>query len=333
MPNVEAAGYYRSRYDGKALAALQPVFASSLSVRERVLMANDVAAQAEQGTLPLADVFKLVPAFLADEDLRVFARGANLLFLSNPRELPESERAAFGRAVMKLLGARAKTVGWAPKDGEDPEMATVRPMLLGLVARHGGDKTVIAAARALADKWLVDRKAVAPDMVQPVLMMAAFGEDPRFFDKLVGEARKVSDRRERTLLLGTLGVFRAPALNQRALSLLVGKEFDLRDKIQIAYRSLFDRVNRETTWPFVKKHFDGLAAKMREDEVMQFFGGVPNAFCDEKHRQDVTAFLMPRAKQHPGAPHALEDALESARTCEVALTRNRPAISAFLKQF
>ncbi|MDB4967386.1 MAG: Membrane alanine aminopeptidase [Myxococcales bacterium] len=333
MPNVEAAGYYHSRYDGRALAALEPVFASSLTVRERVMMAADVAAEAEQGTLPLGDAFKLVPSFLRDEDLRVFDKGVSLLFLTNPRELGDSERAAFGRAVVKLVGARARTVGWAPKDGEDPAMASVRPMLLSLVARYGGDSSVIAEARALADKWIADRKAVAPDMVQPVLMMAAYGEDPKLFDRLVAEARKVSDRRERTLLLGTLGVFRSPSLSQRALALLPGKEFDLRDTMQIAYRSIYDRVNRETTWSFLKKHFDALTAKMREDEAMWFFGGVPNAFCDEKHRKDVDAFLTPRAKTHTGAPHALEDALESARTCELALARNRPAISAFLKQF
>ena len=76
-----------------------------------------------------------------------------------------------------------------------------------------------------------------------------------------------------------------------------------------------------------------MTAKMRGDEAMGFFGGAPNAFCDEKHRKDVDAFLTPRAKSHTGAPHALEDALESARTCEVTLARNRAAIGAFLKQF
>jgi aminopeptidase N len=333
MPNEEGAGYYHARYDNKSLAALAPVLASALTVRERVQMAADAAALAEQGTLPLPDALALVKPFLADDDLRVFARGVGLLHLVNPRELDADERAAFGRAVKKLLGPRASTVGWAPRDGEDAAMSSVRPMLLRMMARYGGDQAIVAEARKLAERWFVDRKAVAPDMVGPVLAIATETNDPKYFEALLREARKVKDRRERNMMLGTLGSFRAPALNRRALQILMGKEFDLRDKVQIVYRSMFDRETREATWTFLKLHWDGLAARMREDEAMWLFGGVPNAFCDEKHRRDVETFLAPRAKTHPGAPHALEDALESVRTCEVALARNRAYIDEFLNQF
>jgi hypothetical protein len=66
---------------------------------------------------------------------------------------------------------------------------------------------------------------------------------------------------------------------------------------------------------------------------MWLFGGVPGAFCDEAHRRDVAAFLTPRAQKHAGAPHALDDALEGARTCELTLARNRAAIAKFLARF
>jgi hypothetical protein len=333
VPNEDAAGYYHSKYDARSLGALVGAFGSALTVRERVQMASDVEALAAQGTLPLGDALGLVDTFLADADPRVFADGVDLLHLVEPRELPEALLPAFGRAVEKLLGARARSVGWAPRDGEDPEMSHVRPLLLALVARHAGDKTIVAEARALAERWFADRKAVAPDMVGPVLHFAALSGDPIYFDRLLTEARRTHDRRERGLLLGALGSFKPAALNQRALAIVAGKEFDLREAMPIAWSSMFDRRTREPTWAFLKQHWDGLTARMREDEVMWLYGSVPGAFCDEAHRRDVEAFLRPRARKHAGAPHALDDALEGARTCELTLARNRDAIAKFLARF
>jgi len=333
LANADAAGYYHVRYDRAQLAALTPVFATALTVRERTHLAADVAAEVEQGTLPLGDALALLPAFLGDGDLRVFSRGVGLLFLLNPRELDDREYAAFGRAVTKLLGARARTVGWAPKEGEDPEMSTVRPELLSLMARVAHDTRIVGEARALAERWLKDRRAVAPDMVGPVLGMAAMSDDGKLFDRILDEARHVQDRRERSILLGTLGAFPSAALRARALAIVTGSEFDQREALGILYRELFDRESREPTWSWLQTHFDAILGKMREDDAMRLIGSVPQAFCDERHRAAAESFLGPRAKSHPGAPHQLDEGLEGVRACALSWTRNKPAIDAFLAKY
>ena len=333
MANADAAGYYHVRYDAASLHALEPVFATALTVRERMHLSADVAAEVEQGTLPLGDALALLPSFLGDADLRVFRHGVDLLYLVNPRELDDKQYAAFGRAVAKLLGARARTVGWAPKAGEDPEMASVRPELLGMMARIAKDTRVVAEARRLAERWLKDRRAVAPDMVAPVLSMAAMSNDAKLFDRMLDEARHVQDRRERAILLGTLGSFHAPALRERALALVSGGELDQRETIGIVYRALFDRESREPTWKWLQTHFDGILAKMRDDDAMRLIGSVPQAFCDEPHRAAAEAFLSPRAKTHAGAPHLLDEGLEAVHACSLAWQRNKPAIDAFLAKY
>ena len=333
VANADAAGYYHVRYDAASLKALQPVFGSALTVKERMHLAADVAAEVEQGTLPLGDALALLPTFLGDADLRVFAKGASFLFLLNPRELDDKGTAAFGRAVAKLLGPHTRTVGWAPKPGEDPEMARLRPQLLMFAARYAHDKGVVAEAKKLAERWLRDRRAVAPDMVQPVLTIAALSNDPKLFDRILDEARHVKDRRERSMLIGTLGGFYAPALQARALATITGSDFDLRESIGVLYQALFAREVREATWAWLQQHFDGIVGKMREDDAMHLFQGIPRAFCDDTHRAAAEAFLRPRAKTHPGAPHELEKGLEGVRECAAAWTRNKPAIDAFLAKY
>jgi alanyl aminopeptidase len=212
-------------------------------------------------------------------------------------------------------------------------MAYTRPMLLRLLAHGGHDRAIVAEAQKRAGRWLRDRGAVPPDMVEAVLAIAALGDDPQFFDRLLAEARKVKDRNERTMILGTLGGFRAAVLHRRALELVLGKEFDLRDSIRILYRSLFAPETRDASWRFLLEQFDTLVARMREDEAMWLFGSAPRAFCNASHRAEAETFLGTRAKAHPGAPHALEEALDSVKACETSLARNRAAIEAFLKQY
>ncbi len=333
--NEDGAGYYHSRLDAPTLAVLRPQFATALTPRERAQLAADVAAESAQGTLGLGAALDLLPSLLADPDLRVYQHGVNLLWALHPRELGGEQLAAFGRAVAKLLGPRARTVGWAPGKDEDPEMTNVRPMLLAMMARFAHDPAVQAQARSRAADWLTDHKKVAPDMVTTALHLSAQNGGAQYFDKLLTAARTTTDRRERTLLLSALGSFVEPTLHQRALTLIVGQEFDLRDSIGIVYRALFTpgRETREAAWIFLQRHFDTISARMRDDESLPLFRSLPESFCDAAHRRQIETFLTPRAKQHAGAAQALADGLAAARTCEAALARNRDAITAFLSRF
>jgi aminopeptidase N len=331
--NADGAGYYRVRYDAASLASLRGPFTTALTVKERMGLAADVAAEVQEGALPIGDALALLPAFLADSDVRVFDHGLDLMYLVKPRELDDNELAAFGRAVTKLLGARAKTIGWAPVAGEDPETATARDRLLSMMAWEARDRAVIAKGHELTLRWLHDRRAIAPDLQWVVLSIGAASDDPKLFDAMLAEARRVSDRRERGLLLGTLGQFRAPELRQRALALFDDKQLDQRELRGLVARMIYDRVSREPAWQWLQQHFDAIIGKMREDEAMWLFKSVPQAFCDEKHRAEAEAFLGARAQAHPGAAHTLAEALEEVKACTATRERDRAAVSAFLAQY
>lgn len=212
-------------------------------------------------------------------------------------------------------------------------MANVRPMLLGMMARFGRDPAITAQARANLTAWLADHTAVAPDLVGATLRISALSGDAALFDELLTAARKTPERRERALLLGSLGAFLDPQLNQRALALILSKEFDRRDTLSILQQALSVRETREAAWTFLQQHFEEIVPGMREDERLQLFSAAPAVFCDPAHRQQIESVLTPRAAEHAGAPQALANGLGTARTCETALARNRAAITAFLAKY
>jgi aminopeptidase N len=330
LPNAGAAGYFRAAYDGASLRALLPVFAAKLDVRERVRVGSDVSAQAEQGSLPLGDALTLLPALLGDPDLRPFRGGVGMLGLMHADEQPAAQQKAYGRLVQKLLLPKARAAGWAPKDGEDPAMTQVRPMLWRISARWVDDKDDNAEARRLADAWLADRKAVAPDMAETVVDLAARHGDAAFFDKLLAEAKKTSDRRERGQMLSSLGMFLDGKLLERALALTLAPDLDLRETLRVLEGALFEPRTREATWTFLKANWESIVGRMRADDAMGLVREIPHAFCDEAHRKDITAFFATRAQKLPGAAHVLANSLETTDVCIAAVKRGRPAVEKLL---
>jgi alanyl aminopeptidase len=312
------------------------VFATKLDVRERMRTAQDVAALAEQGALPLGDALPLVPTLLADADLRPVRTGVAMLRLLHPDEQPAAQQKAYGRLVAKLLASKARAAGWAPRAGEDPMMTELRPILWQTTARWTDDAaaaTIGAEARRLAEAWLADRKAVAPDMVQTALVLSARYGNGAWYERLVVEAMKVSDRRERTQLMAALGMFREDQVRARALALLLDPQIDLRDSLSVLAGSWFDPAGRDAAWEFLKMHWDALTPRLRADETMGLVGEVPFAFCDEKHRKEVAEFFGPRVAKHPGAPHVLAEALERVDVCTAAVKRGRGAVESFLAAY
>jgi alanyl aminopeptidase len=298
-----------------------------------VLLADDTAALAEEGSVPLGDALALQPAFLADPELPVFRRGLALFFLLHRAQLDDKGRAAFDRAVKKLVGPRAATLGLVARADEDPELPVTREATFTLLGRVAGDAKLVKEARAAVERWLGDRKSLSPDLVDVLLQIAAGDGDAAWFERILAEARRARDLHERGQLLRALGAFRDPALAERALGLVRGHEFDLRESIDILYLQFSDRVTRPAAWRGLKANWDGIVSRMRDDESLWLIRFIAGSSCDGAERDDLARFLGERAKSRMGAPQALRTGLDRADACIAAVARNGGAVSEFLSRF
>ncbi len=130
-------------------------------------------------------------------------------------------RSSLRGSAATTVHARGLWVGFRAK-ATRPELLRLRETALPLVAERGRDAALARAAQRLAQRWLIHRKAVAPDTRRIVLVTAArtIGADaPRLFDALLVIARSGKDRNERDDVFAALGSFRDPALLARAMAL------------------------------------------------------------------------------------------------------------------
>lgn len=332
LPNAGGNGYYRSTYDGAQLNRLLR-HEDALTLPERSSLLSDVGAAANQGTLPLDDALALVPALSHTQDRFVMRGLFGLLGVLRRDTLSPEQRVRYERFLRKTFGERAKALGWQPRPGEDANARNLRQMMLGIAAGSGDDPALASQARKLAEAWLVDRKAVDPDVLGTVLDVAARHGDRALFDRFLAEARKTQDREERSDLFFALGSFREPSLARAALELLRSGEFDLRDVNPVLMRALGSMDNRELAWEFLRENFDALSPKMRDDGVDGLLRTLGKLFCDEAHREQVAEFFTPRAQKFDGAPRVLAHSLEEIDLCAAAQKRNAASVARFLERY
>ena len=334
MMNENAAGYYRSSYSPEALSRLLEKEAKSLTDAERMAVVADTAALVETGTLLLGDALKLVPAMLKGAGRHTISSSLEIVGDVHRELLSDELRAKYAKYIRKLYGDRAKALGWTPKPGESDDVRLLRRQVLGIVTVGGEDAALQKEARGLVLKWLDDRSAISPDMVQTALFAAVKAKDAKdkeLWARLLAKAKELKDRRERSEILRVLGAFKDPALTKQALDLLLGTEFDLRDSSGLLYGALFDLEMTGLAYDFLKKNFDALTSRMRSDESMQLLT-VPQVYCDEAHRADAEAFFPERAKKIDGGPRVLSNALEELGLCIAKQKLNQKSIEEFLKK-
>src|SRR5262249_24099085 len=158
----------------------------------------------------------------------------------------------YRRLIAKLYGARAHQLGWQPKEGEDDDTRLLRSQLVSTVAEDAEDKALLAEARKLAEAWLSDRKAIAPDMVSSVLGAAAYAGDRALWEKLHAAAKVEKDRRERGRLLSAMSGFRDPSIVQENFKIALSDEFDPRESLTLIYGAGGDPRTRQMAWDFVR---------------------------------------------------------------------------------
>jgi alanyl aminopeptidase len=330
LPNEAELGYYRLRLQPGVLQPLLAHAQAALTVGERVGLIGDLSAMVAAGALPRSAALATVGELAHDKSRHLV--DASLALVTGLDELvSDALRPNYQRFLRKLYQPRARELGWQPRPGEGPDTKQLRPELLELVAGDGEDRQLIDAGTKLAWAWLDRHDALAPELVNTALAVAARYGDQRLFDRLHADAKRATDRAEQGRLLRALGAFTAPALVEQALALTLSDEFELRESSALLQGAMADPRSRMTAYRFVQQHFDELSAKLPPlyRPYMAMFI-VP--LCDEAQRADAEAFLTPKMAGLPGGPLALKQALEELSLCAAGRKVQAPSIEAFLRK-
>ena len=221
MPNADAAGYYRWRVPPALFATLSARAADALSVRERLALLGNAAALLAAGELAADDYLALLGRFGGDPDPAVV--GAVVEHLDRVKE-PLGEKAApaaWAGFLRATLGPALERIGRAPRAGESPETAVLRPLLIERLGHEGAEPALAAWAKSAAAALLAgESDGLDPALAGPALRLAALDGDRALFDRYLARFEAAPTPAERARWLSALAAFRAPELTDAALGLI-----------------------------------------------------------------------------------------------------------------
>jgi alanyl aminopeptidase len=335
LPNADGAGYYRWTLPPADLARLRTVGFAELTDRERLSLADSLAAAFAAATLPAADVLAALAPLAGDASRAVAVAPMEPLRFVRDYAAPEALRPAVGAFAASLYGPVAERLGWEPRAGEDGETTLLRARVLEFLALEMEDAAVRReAARRGREVAGVGRpggfrpEAVSPELLDLVLAAAVQEAGAPVFDALLAALRASDDGLLRARLLGALGAARDPALAERARSLALDPELRVQETLRPLWSQMERPETRRAAWDWLLAHWDALLPRLSERSS----GDLPwlaSSFCEAGDAERVEAELAPRVAALPGGPRNLAGAVESIRLCVARAAAQRESAAAF----
>ncbi len=286
---------------------------------------------AQAGHIPLSAVLERLPSLIADGNPRVVDAAVRVASHVADHPAVAATRDGWTRWVRKTFARRARALGLVSRARDDEDTRLLRPNLVALVARETGDDRLVREAKRLAERWLADRKAVEPEVVESILGIAGRHADEALWRRLRDQAVGNPDRRDRGRLLHALASTPDPVLVEKNLSLVLGDDFSLREASALLRGAMKHDETRELAWTWLKTHFDAVLAR-----TPRFFAralpSLARHFCDEAHRKEAEAFFQPRVARVPGGPRTLAEALERVTLCMAQAEAHSDALTRFLQR-
>ena len=221
-------------------------------------------------------------------------------------------------------------MGFAPRRHESDDDRLVRRSLIRFVAPE--DPKLATEARRLAFRWTRDRKAIDPEMVDSVLLVAAQTGDEALFDAFFAAAKATTESLERRDLMIALLSFTDPALARRGLSLLLDASFDIRESTTALRYSSRSTPPRRETHDFITANFEPLTKRVARD-TPGYWPAYAAGLCSEMDRAEVEAFWRDRIPNYVGGERTLKQALEQIQLCTTLRASQERAVAAFLAKY
>jgi aminopeptidase N len=331
LPNSDELGYYHMLPKGDLLTKLlAPKAQKAITLPERVGVLSDVNSLVGSGDVQNSVALGLVEQLSKEKSRHIVYESVGSV--SGIDEMvPDALRPNYERLIKKLFRARAVELGWRSKPGEDENTKQLRPAMLQIVGGLGRDPQMIKQATELAWKWLDDHKAVEPELVGVALSIAARYGDQKLFDRMHADAKKATDRQDKSRLLGAMSDFIDPKIVNQAMTIAMTDEFELRDALGLLQGGLGERQTRETSYVFMRDHFDQVLNKLPVPyRPYMAFIFVP--ICDDSRKQEFDSFFRPKIEKLDGGPRVMEQALEALTLCSAQRKAQAPGVVAFLKK-
>ena len=263
---------------------------TGLSPEEQISLLGDEWAQVRANKVPVGSYLDLVAAVKGDssgEVLRVALGPVGNI--SAQLASTNEERSELAAWIRKTFKPELDKMG-TPSANDTPEQQERRATIFWTLGTVGHDPDVIAQARTIAEKYLVDAGSVDATLAESATSVAAINGDAAFFDQLqkVYETSENPDRQEGALM--RLAAFQDPTLEKRALDYTLSGKVRNQDSPHMLASPFRSPATRDLAWQYIQANWDKVTAQLTKWSASELVGAT-GSFCSAESRDQVVAFF------------------------------------------
>jgi aminopeptidase N len=327
--NARHAGFYRVKYEPRALGELGRVAEKELDAAERIGLVDDAWSLVQKGATPLAGWLDVVSQLKGEPTPEVAGQVEHGLSYVEDHLLDERDRPLFARFVEELFRPLYARLGWEGRPGESDAQRSLRATVLEALGRLARSPEVLAEAQKRLPAYLANPASFDGTVGGAVVSLSAIAGGSEVYDQLLERMRASHEAEEHQRLLHALGRFEAPALVQRTLALTLTPDVRVQDVARFLASLLHEKATRQAAWQFVKSSYPQLKEKA-PPYGFDRMAGATGSFCDEAARKDVSAFFA-QPDHRLESQRSLQQAQESIAVCTELKGRESANLTAWLR--
>ncbi len=317
-PNPGGKGYYRYALDAKGWQALIAA-APKLAPADQLTLVHNARDALAAGQTNAATFFAAVSATAPSAQFDLLDDTRKMLADIRRTVLTPKEMPAYRAFVAKRFGPRLAAIGLVPSAKDTPAIAMARTHLAELMAEEARDPRVLAALSAAAAKYLdgkgKDMGGISPDLLQESLRAGVIAQGTPFAQRLKAAFTTMGDEDFRRSVIYALTGSEDPAFLQSFFALMLDTNATRTGELRYFVQFMADEpVAARELWGWTKANFAALEARVSRYGL----GRLPEVLrraCSPEQRDDLVAFLGPKAKDLAGVPRTLALAQERIGRC------------------
>ncbi len=338
MPNADATGYYRFVMPPEDVTKLESALArKDLTRGEALAFADSLRAAVAAGRASPIDLYEALPVLVAQKDARIDGQVMDVVKAARDRYVDAAARPAVEAFARELFKGKASAADFDRHPGETEEQRLTRTRIVTFLADVGNDSSVRREANRRGLSLLAAREAgkTGDDILDPALagtaLAVALVEGGKGVqDRIINALATQEDPRLRSPLVTALGAAREHEMIWRSLDRALS---DLRaSELWDVARPLAEhRESMATTWEWLMASFDGVRAKLPEDQHA-YIPYLATDFCTAERANEVEAYLKPRIENLIGGPRALAAVHEAIVLCAARYEAHHSLIQTYFSE-
>jgi puromycin-sensitive aminopeptidase len=329
--NGQGNGFFRTKYDGAQLAALQEKLKADpefLNPAERMSLISDLWSLAYSGRISIDTYLGFTDTVAGDRD--PYVQGMLVSQLGNLDSLiSEETRPGFEALVRKRLTPVLDNLTMAKRGGDSDLVNTLRGHVVGALGTIGNDPKIIEFCRGQFPTYLKDPKSLDGNMLSAIVSTVAYNGDQATFDQIKAAFIGATDPQSQQRNLGALAEFRDKAIIGQALDLSLSKDVKSQDITQLAGDLLGSSTAKQQAWTFVKAHWGDYESRLSSDMMPRLIGALGH-FSTREERADIAAFV--EAHPLPAGRRKVAKTLEIIAIRGQFEEKQSNSLTAFLKK-